>query len=97
MTDLVRTKSGNLSVENSYSLDDIKEGNAKIINIIDSLPKENLFTVWDSLLPYIDNGRPVILKSDKDMLYMVYNNLLIAIYEKHDDGKYYAKRVWKRS
>lgn len=96
MTGLIRTKSGNLTLDESYTLDDIKNDKAKIIDIIKALPTDNIFNVKESILPYIDNGRPVYLKSDKDLLYIVYEGKLLAIYNKKEDGKYYAKRVWSR-
>ena len=99
MTGLVRTKSGNLSLEDSYNLKDIENNNFKCLSVLDLLDKNKTFVIKESLLRFVLNGREIYLPNNDlktgEYIYLAYNDKLIAIYEKLDSGKYKAKRVWK--
>ena len=84
MNSLVRTRQGNFSIDESYSIDDIKNGNFKLISILDAFPNMKRVIVDDVLAFKIRNG--VILDSFFDE-----KNNLIAIYENIDN----KARVYK--
>ena len=83
MSKLNRTSQGKFNIEDSYTLDDIEEGNYKLIDIVDAidLPKVE---IDENLLKKISNG--VKLKDDfnLDIFCFTHNNQIIAIYRKVD-------------
>ena len=82
MNSLVRTTLGNFNLHDAYSIDDIKEGNYKLISILDILPNIKRINVSDEMAFKIKNG--VILDpffdGDKAFILDKEDNL-IAIYE----------------
>lgn len=89
MTKLKRTKQGSFSLEKSYTLEDIENGNYKLLNAIDviNLPK---VIVDDNMAFRIKNGQVLRKFFNSDMA-MILNkeNDLLAIYKKKDD--YFVK------
>ena len=87
MTELKRTKQGIFTIDNSYTLDNIKNNNYKILNPIDviDIPK---MIVDDKLATKIKNGSvlPSFFKEDMTMLLDKKNNLL-AIYKHIENNK----------
>lgn len=85
--ELHRVKAGNFGIENSYTLDEIREGNYKLISLSDSLDFMEKITIDDEITKHVENGMAISLKKfkkasltrivDKD------DNLL-AIYDKHE-------------
>ena len=82
MNSLVRNSLGDFSLEHAYSIDEIKNGNFKLISILDAFPNIKRISVDDSMAFKIRNG--VILEpffeGDKAFILDKENNL-IAIYE----------------
>ena len=82
MTKLQRTKVGNFSIDNSYTLNMIENNNFKLLKIEDVLPYDKIL-VKDELLHKIKNGcilKP-FFKANKAII-IDKNNNLIAIYKK---------------
>ncbi|MFA6375562.1 MAG: tRNA pseudouridine(55) synthase TruB [Bacilli bacterium] len=101
MSNLIRLKSGEFRLEDSYSIDDIKSGNFKIINMLDALKRYSIIEVNNEVYKLVLNGRIIekkLLNTKgelvEDLLVLKYNNNLLAIYEKKDEY-YKAKRIWK--
>ncbi|MFA6827217.1 MAG: tRNA pseudouridine(55) synthase TruB [Bacilli bacterium] len=101
MSNLIRLKSGEFRLEDSYSIDDIKSGNFKIINMLDALKRYSIIEVNNEVYKLVLNGRIIEKKLlntkgelAEDLLVLKYNNNLLAIYEKKDEY-YKAKRIWK--
>ena len=101
MSNLIRLKSGEFRLEDSYSIDDIKSGNFKIINMLDALKRYSIIEVNNEVYKLVLNGRIIekkLLNTKRelaeDLLVLKYNNNLLAIYEKKDEY-YKAKRIWK--
>ena len=84
MTDLIRTKQGKFNIEDTYTIDEIKEGNYKVLDIEDVLDIDVVDTS-DSLYKLVSNGVKIEYKSDKDFILFKYKNDNIAIYQKNDD------------
>ena len=80
MSKLTRTKQGKFNIEDSYTLNEIKNGEYKLIPVIDyiDLPK---IEVDESLLKKIKNGAKLENTFGYDMFCFIYNNEVIAIYQ----------------
>lgn len=92
MTSLVRTKQGNISIDDSYTIEDIEKGNFKLYKIEEVLDYPQV--VVDKELEFkISNGMKIYNKwriKDK-VIFKNTNNKLLGIYEV-DNQKL---RVWK--
>lgn len=84
MSSLVRTKQGSFLIDNSYTLDDIKNNNYKLLNIKDAI---NIKEYNLSLKEYqkVKNGSIIDLAINSDYILLKYQNTEIAIYKKIDD------------
>lgn len=82
MNSLVRTRLGDFNIDEAYSIDDIKNGNFKLIPILDAVPGMTKIVVDDSMAFKIKNG--VILDTffNEDKAFILdKEKKLIAIYE----------------
>ena len=92
MNSLIRTRLGDFSIDNAYSLDDIKNGNFKLISILDAIPNLERIVVDDDMAFKIRNG--VVLEpffNDDMAVILDKEENLIAIYENIDN----KARVYK--
>ena len=85
MTDLIRTKVDKYDIKDAYTLEDVEEGNYKLLSIEEVLdyPKIELD---DELYKKVSNG--VKLSNNyniSDKVMFIYNDNLVAIYEEKDD------------
>ena len=92
MSSLVRNRLGNFNISDSYSIDDIKNGNFKLIPIIDVVSDIPRINVDNNLAIKIKNGMVVdsFFEGDKAVI-LDNNNNLIAIYENKEN----KARVYK--
>ena len=88
MTDLIRTKQGIFDIKDSYTIEDIENGNYKLINIEDVL---DLCVINNEYIKEATNG--VKLELDKKNKYILFksNNEEVALYKK--DGEYFRMYV----
>ena len=94
MSDLIRTKQGNFLIDQSYSLQDIRNNNYKIINMLDCL-RDYLIIDVDEYLNYkIKNGSMLQNRYDSDKVVFKYKSNLIAIYKVYDKDNTKIK-PWK--
>ncbi len=84
MTDLIRTKQGKFNIEDTYTIDEIKDGNYKVLDIENVLDIDIVDTS-DSLYKLVSNGVKIEYTSNKEFLLFKYKNNNIAIYQKNDD------------
>ncbi len=86
MNSLVRTKVGRFTLNDSYTLDDIKSGNYKLISILDAFSDIPVVKVNDDIAFKVKNGVILDKLSDYDMTFITdsHDNLL-ALYKKIDD------------
>lgn len=92
MNSLVRNTLGDFNINESYSIEDIKNGNFELISILETLPDMKRVNVSDEMAFKIRNG--VVLEPffDGDRAFILdKNNKLIAIYENMDN----KARVYK--
>ena len=95
MSNLKRTKQGNFNIENAYTLNDIKNGNFKLIPINECL--NNLFTckVDDYLENKIKNGQLLENRYDSEkILFINQKDEVLAIYEIYEKDSNKIK-PWK--
>ena len=87
MKSLIRTKQGDFSINDSYTLKDVKNNNFKILTIEEVLNSYPVIVIDnDDLLKKIKNGcRINNIYNIKDKVLFIYNKKIIAIYERHND------------
>lgn len=92
---LNRTRQGKYSIDDSYSINDVKENNYKLISI-DEVLKDIPSIVMDyDIFKLIINGNVIENNDDFNMvLYKDYKGNNIALYKIHDEDKS-KKKPWK--
>ena len=98
VADLRRTKSGKFSIDESHSLDDIKNNKFKIIKMIDLIDLEKI-NISEAIYKKVVDGK--MLKKDElnypknNDIALIYLDKLVAIYVYDENmDRYKAKRVW---
>ncbi len=91
MSKLIRTKQGKFNIEDSYSLDDIKNNNYKLISIEEALQDMESIDIDESLLKPVNNGAIINKTFKSDMACIKYNNKIIAIYKTYPKDNKKAK------
>lgn len=81
MKELTRTKQGPFTIDKSYSLEDIKKGNYKLLTIKEALPSIKTLTIEEPLLTKVKNGMVLDKFFSEDISLLVdKNGKEIAIY-----------------
>lgn len=86
MSSLKRTRQGCFEINNSYTLEEIKNGNYNLLNVNDIFPYVH-YSLNDEEYFKVKNGVPIKLKKDDSYLILEYNKEIVAIYE-NKDGVY---------
>ncbi len=84
MSDLKRIKQGIFDIKDSYLLEDIKNGNYKMLSITDVLKDENSVIIEEKLYNIIKNGGLIDNIYNKNYVVFIYKDEVIAIYKKYD-------------
>lgn len=96
--DLERIQAGKFHIDNSYTLDDMREGNYQIISMSDSLDHLPFIYVNEEITKHIKNGMAISLKQfEKATLTRIIDkdNNLLAMYDKHPtDSKMKAENIF---
>ena len=87
MTSLVRTKSGNFNIENSFKINDIKNDNYKIISIEEVFDKYPKINVTEEEYKKISNGCKLDNSYNSEYILFYYNNELFCIYKEYEKSK----------
>ena len=85
MEDLVRTKQGNYKIEDSYTLEDIKNDNYKPIPLNIVLKDYHTYNLNATEYFKVKNGSKMLLNIDDKIATLLYNNKPIALYRKEND------------
>ena len=86
MNSLTRTRQGVFSIDEAFNLDDIKNGNYNMINIIDAFPNISRIIVNNDIAFKIRNGVIMDAFFEDDIAFILdEDNEVIAIYEKTGD------------
>jgi tRNA pseudouridine55 synthase len=83
MTDLIRTKQGKFSINDCYTIDQIKNNDFKLLNPITYLDIYSV-EVDDYLANKIKNGQILQNRYNKEVIMFKYHNDLLAIYKVYD-------------
>lgn len=85
MNNLIRTKQGNFDIKDSFTLDDIKDGNFKFQNIHEFLKYPSI-EINDELIKIIKNGGRIRnIYNIQDKVIFTYQGENIAIYETNNE------------
>lgn len=85
MNNLIRTKQGNFDINSSYTLEEIENGKAKLLEVHDFLDYPSIELNSD-LIKKISNGMYIDnLFNIKDKVIFTYHDKTIAIYENNDN------------
>ena len=93
MVHLQRTRQGRFKIEDSYTLDDIKNGNYKLLSIEEVLDMDKVL-ITDDIKKQIYNGAEVPNIYNKSEILFVDNKGAVAIY-KEIDGKLKAHKMFR--
>ena len=88
MTDLVRVKQGDYLLEQSYTIDDIKNNNYKLLDYSDVFKNYEKYELNDEEYFKVINGQRMPAYFTNSQVVYIYKNKYIALYEKEDT---YAK------
>lgn len=84
MSNLNRIRQGKFDINNSYTLEDVENNNYKILSITDVLKDENCVIIDDNLFNIVKNGGLIENIYDMNIVTFIYNNEVIAMYQKYD-------------
>ncbi len=87
MSDLVRTKQGKFSINNSYTLENMENNNYNVLTITDVLKDENCVIISNTLFEKVKNGALINNEYNTSMVTFIYNDSVIAIYKIYDKDK----------
>ena len=85
MSELIRTKQGDFSIENSYTLEDIESNNYKLLDIEDIYPDIDKYEVKEDEYIKIKNGAFIDCDRYKDKVLVKYKDEVIGIYIREDN------------
>ena len=85
MEDFVRTKQGSYKIEDSYTLDDIKNDNYESIPLKTVLQDYPSYELNANEYFKVKNGSKMPLNLDDKIVTLLYNNKPIALYKKEND------------
>ena len=89
MSNLQRTKQGNFSIEDSYTIEDIQKGNYKLLSIEESLTNLEQITINEELYNQVKNGSIIDKTFKNDIACLSYEGNIVAIYQTYH--KYSSK------
>lgn len=98
--DLRRLKAGKFGIEDSYTLDEIREGNYKLISLNSALSALETVVINSEMIHHVKNGMAISLRHfKKHTLTKIIDKdeTLLAIYDKHpSEGKMIAVNVYPK-
>ncbi|MFV0275128.1 MAG: tRNA pseudouridine(55) synthase TruB [Bacilli bacterium] len=84
MGDLNRTSHGNFSLDNAYTVEEIRQNNFNMLNFDDSLKHLKRYEISLRFYKKIMNGIIIDNEYEEDKILFVYKNKVIAIYQVYD-------------
>ena len=91
MSNLQRTKQGNFSIEDSYTIEDIQKGNYKLLSIEESLTNLEQITINEELYNQVKNGSIIDKTFKNDIACLSYEGNIVAIYQTYHKDSSKAK------
>lgn len=87
MSDLRRTRQGKFIIDDSYTLEAVKNGNYKILTITDVLKDDKCVIIDDTLYKVIKNGGIIKNYYKDEYVTFIYHDDVVAIYKVYDKDK----------
>ena len=84
MSSLIRTKQGKFDINDSYTLEDIKNNNYKLLSINDVLKNRKCVIIDDNLYNVIKNGGIIDNIYKDNLITFIYKDNVIAIYKTYE-------------
>ncbi len=91
MSSLIRTKQGEFTIEDSYTLDDIKNNNYQILSIEEVLFNIETITIDETLYNKIKDGAIIDKIFKSDLACLKYQDKIVAIYQTYAKDNNKAK------
>jgi len=91
MSELIRTKQGIFNIENSYTLEEIKNNKYKLLSYNEALKDIEEYNINEELYKKVCNGSIIDKLFNNDIALIKYNNEVIAIYKVYEKNKNKAK------
>ena len=91
MSNLQRTKQGNFSIEDSYTIEDIQNNNYKLLSIEESLTNLEQITINEELYNQVQNGSIIDKTFNNDIACLCYESKIVAIYQTYHKDSSKAK------
>ena len=91
MSSLQRTKQGNFFIENSYTIEDVQNGNYKLINIEEALSNLETININEEQYNQVKNGSIIDKIFNDDIACLSYENKIVAIYQTYHKDNSKAK------
>lgn len=91
MSSLIRTKQGNFIIEDSYTIEEIEQGNYKLITIEEALSNLESITIDEDTYNKVKNGSIIEKTFTNDIANLVYENKIVAIYQTYHSDNSKAK------
>ncbi len=87
MTKLVRIRQGNYIIDNSYTIEDIKNNNFKIITIEEIFNEAERINIDNELYQRVINGNILDNIYNNEYVLFFYKNKLISVYKEYEKSK----------
>lgn len=91
--ELCRTKINNIDIKDCDRLEDILDGNFKQYDLLDVL-SQRYKTIEFNDIETIKNGKRIKLNCNEEMILLVHNNEVLAIYKKDKDEYKCVRGLW---
>ena len=91
MSSLIRTKQGQFTLEQTFTLEDIEKGKYELISIEKALSEIETITIDKELYNKVKNGSIIPKKFNNNYANLLYNNKIVAIYKTYDKDNTLAK------
>lgn len=91
MSSLIRTKQGNFSLENAYTIEEIAKKNYHLLTLEEVLNDYEKINIDDNLFEKVKNGAIITRTFKEEKACLVYKNKIIAIYQVYSKDKNKAK------
>lgn len=91
MSSLIRTKQGNFSLENAYTIEEIAKKNYHLLTLEEVLNDYEKINIDDNLFKKVKNGAIITRTFKEEKACLVYKNKIIAIYQVYSKDKKKAK------
>lgn len=94
LNSLTRIRQGNFSINDSYTIEDIRNGNYKFVDIKTCLSDYPIYEVEEEYLETIKNGALIDKRYKEDKVVLKYKDTILAIYQTYEKDKNKMK-PWK--